>query len=135
MKQTLIRQIAESGIMTASANTLDAAQAYKVLSWKSRIKKAYEDQEEDRKNILKEVFTEDELQRLNTGSADEELKPKLQRFSDLYGSLMGEEVILDLKKIPYEAWHALSKENSFKLGVLETELEGVLFDAPKEEGE
>lgn len=46
MKQTLIRQIAESGIMTASANTLDAAQAYKVLSWKSRIKKAYEDQEE-----------------------------------------------------------------------------------------
>ena len=135
MKQTLIRQIAESGIMTASANTLDAAQAYKVLRWKSVIRKAYEDQEEARKNILKEVFTEDELTRLNSGSADEELQPKLQRFSDLYGSLMGEEVNLDLKKVPYEAWHALSKENSLKLGVLETELEGVLFDAPKEEGE
>ena len=135
MKQTLIRQIAESGIMTASANTLDAAQAYKVLRWKSAIKKAYEDQEEARKSILKEVFTEDELTRLNSGSADEELQPKLQRFSDLYGSLMGEEVNLDLKKVPYEAWHALSKENSFKLGVLETELEGVLFDAPKEEEE
>ena len=135
MKQTLIRQIAESGIMTASANTLDAAQAYKVLRWKSAIKKAYEDQEEARKSILKEVFTEDELTRLNSGNADEELQPKLQRFSDLYGSLMGEEVNLDLKKVPYEAWHALSKENSLKLGVLETELEGVLFDAPKEEGE
>lgn len=135
MKQTLVRQIAESGIMTASANTLDAAQAYKVLRWKSAIRKAYEDQEEHRKNILKEVFTEDELTRLNSGNTDEELQPKLQRFSDLYSSLMGEEVNLDLKKIPYEAWHALSKENSFKLGVLETELEGVLFDAPKEEGE
>lgn len=132
MKQYLIKAIAESPIMIASTNTLEASQAYKVLKWKIAIKKAAEELENSRVSLVKELFTEEEQQQLNSSTLPNELHDKVLRFNEMYASLINEDCDIQFDKLSYNNWHSLCKENSLKLNGLEIELNGVLFDTSEE---
>ena len=65
---------------------------------------------------------------------------KLSKFNDLYTELLNDESeIGDIKVMSYESYHALAKENRGKEGkpdifsIMQSELEGKLWEAPKEE--
>ena len=70
------------------------------------------------------------------------MEGKLKRFNELRAEMLKEEVELDCKRMPYEAWHQLRNENKEvdingrKVDLIpnwiEDILEGVLWEAPAE---
>lgn len=146
MKTIDILNLANAGILSITANDLDAAHAYKVLKFKKAIKKAFESIMESEQEILKEAGIEDavafdkERKELIESGSDkkrlEELNKQLSRVLELRGNLYKEDVELDCKAIPFEQFHALQCENKDldhkPLNTFEDLLEGVLWEAPNE---
>ena len=69
-----------------------------------------------------------------------EMTEKLSKFNDLYKELLDDETELEgVKVMSYESYHDLAKENRGKEGkpdifsILQGELEGILWEAPKED--
>jgi hypothetical protein len=148
MKNIEIFNLAGSGIFSVSANTLDAAHAYKVIKFKSAVRKAAQAIEDAQKELTKEAGIDDpqafdkEYQDLLKSKANperlKELDGKFKRLMELRSNLYNEEATLDgVKTIPYEQFFALQKENKdIKEKPLENFadlLEGILWTGEPEE--
>lgn len=147
MKNIDILKLANTGVFLISANTLDAAHAYKVIKFKGAVRKIVEAIDEEQKAIAKEAGIEDtaafdreraELRKTNSNPERlAELDKQLGRFIELRENFYKEPVELEgVKTIPYEQFFALQKENKDLEGKpLEAYadlLEGVLWAAPEE---
>lgn len=130
MKNSIIVALAEGPFMQASANTLGVEHAYKVIKMKSAIRKAAQTIIDQREAIVKEYLTDEERQKLGTPDG-EQLKEKVEKASQCIANLLGEETDIECKSLPFAEWHKFCAENSLKLGVLELELEGSLWEAPE----
>lgn len=147
MKTIEIINLANSGILSITANDLDAAHAYKVLKFKKAVKNAFLDAIESEKDIIKEAGIEDpqafdkEREELRENGSNperlQELNDKFSRLMELRQNLYNEDVALDGKTIPYEQFHVLQQENKNiqgkPLNAFEDLLEGVLWDEPESE--
>lgn len=147
MKNIDILNLANTGIFLISANTLDAAHAYKVIKFKGAVRKIAEAVYEEQKAIAKEAGIEDtaafdkeraELRKTNSNPERlAELDKQLSRFIELRENFYKEPVELEgVKTIPYEQFFALQKENKDlekkPLEAYADLLEGVLWAAPEE---
>ena len=131
MKNSIIVALAEGPFMQASANTLGVEHAYKVIKMKSTIRKAAQIIIDQREAIVKEYLTDEERQKLGTPDG-EQLKEKVEKARKCIANLLGEETDLDRDApLPFAEWHKFCAENSLKLGALELELEGTLWEAPE----
>ena len=148
MKNIDIINLAGSGIFSISANTLDAAHAYKVIKFKSAVRKAAQAIDESQKTLTTEAGIDDpqafdkEYQDLLKSKSNperlKELDGKFKRLVGLRGNLYNEEANLEgVKTIPYEQFFALQKENKdIKEKPLENFadlLEGILWTGEPEE--
>lgn len=147
MRNIDILNLAKADIFSVSANTLEAAHAYKVVKFKGAVRKIAEAIDEEQKAIAKEAGIEDtaafdkeraELRKTNSNPERlAELDKQLGRFIELRENFYKEPVELEgVKTIPYEQFFALQKENKDLEGKpLEAYadlLEGVLWAAPEE---
>ena len=132
MKNSIIVALAEGPFMQASANTLGVEHAYKVIKMKSAIRKAAQNIIDQREAIVKEYLTDEERQKLGTPDG-EQLKEKVEKASQCIGNLLVEETDIECKPLPFTEWHKFCAENSLKLGALELELEGIMWNPPAEE--
>lgn len=146
MKTIDILNLANAGILSITANDLDAAHAYKVLKFKKAVKKAFEGIMESEREILKEAgiedaaaFDKERKELIESGGNPkrlEEMNKQLSRVLELRGNLYKEDVELDCKAIPFEQFHALQCENKDldhkPLNTFEDLLEGVLWEAPND---
>lgn len=132
MKNSIIVVLAEGPFMQASANTLSVEHAYKVIKIKSAIRKAAQTIIEQREAIVKEYLTDEERQKLGTPDG-EQLKEKVEKASQCIANLLVEETDIECKSLPFAEWHKFCAENSLKLGALELELEGIMWNPPAEE--
>lgn len=147
MKNHDIIIITNAGILSITANDLEASAAYKVIKFKKAVKKALESIMASENEILKEVGIEDvakfnkERSDLRDSGKDKkrltELDKTYARFVELQKNLYGEEA--DLKgaePLPFDKFHALQKENrelaTKPLNAFEEILEGVLWAAPND---
>lgn len=130
MKNSIIVALTEGPFMQASANTLGVEHAYKVIKIKSAIRKAAQAIIDQREAIVKEYLTDEERQKLGTPDG-EQLKEKVEKASQCIANLLDEETDIECKSLPFAEWHKFCAENSLKLGVLELELEGTLWEAPE----
>ena len=148
MKKYEILSLVNAGILSVTANDLDAAHAYKVLKFKRSVKAAFDKLADAEKELLKESGIED-AQAFDKERADliksgenserlEELNKQFDRFNSLRDLLYKEEVQLEgVKTIPFAQFHVLQKENKDlqhkPLNAFEFLLENVLWAAPEEE--
>lgn len=150
MKNIDILNLANAGVFSISANTLDAAHAYKVIKFKSAVRKAAIAIDEDQRELAKEAGIEDpaafdkeraELSRTKTDPDRlEKLNAQFERLLALRNKFYDEEVKLDgVKTIPYEQFFNLQRENKDLPGkpidVYADLLEGILWAGEPEEKE
>ena len=112
----------------------DAKDAYKVMKWKKMIQEAFKTMREQWDSLLKECFTEEELKIVNNKEEENtpEIDVKLEKFEKLFNELMSDDTTIDIKPISFETWHKLLKASDIKLGIIEPELENILFVAPED---
>ena len=147
MKTIDILNLANAGVFSVSANTLDAAHAYKVVKFKSAVRKAAVAIDEQQKELTKEAGIEDpqafdkERAELVKSKANperlEQLNVQFKRLLELREKFYNDDVELEgVKTIPYEQFHLVQQENkdlkSKPLNAFEDLLEGVLWAAPEE---
>lgn len=115
LKNNIIKSLVENGLDNTTDHDLSAAHAYKVFKFKDEVAKAYKEIEDKRQKLVKDVLGEDfETKRKETkeGTKEyEELNEKFQKFIGLYNELMNDETELNIKTIPFEEYHLLSREN------------------------
>lgn len=148
MKTIDILNLANAGVFSVSANSLDAAHAYKVIKFKSAVRKAAAAIDEAQKELTKEAGIEDpqafdkERSELIKSKANPErlaeLNAQFGRLMELRDKFYNDDVELEgVKTIPYDQFFALQKENKDlehkPLDAFADLLEGVLWEAPKEE--
>ena len=145
------------GVLGISNHTLDAAHAYKVVRFRKAINK-----------VLNEIASEQEAMANDAGfdkPIDEffgerlklytvknptpeqlaqlgEMDKKIERYNELNGVMLEQEVKIECPKIPYEVWRQLQNENKDNelngrkvdplSGYVEDVLEDVFWSAPKE---
>ena len=138
-------------------HTLPVEHAYKVVKLRKELRAIIEEISKDEEALRQDAGItnpqafDNELRELRenkerTPEQDkrlEEMNGILQRFFDLRAKMLSEEVTLTAKTMPYEMWHQLQVENSKKVidgkevdilsGYVEDLLEGVLWEAPKED--
>ncbi len=156
MKKSDIIILSNLGAGLITNHNIPVEHAYKVVKFRKGLQSALESLGRDEEALRKDAGIEDakafndELQKLRDAEGRtaeqqkrlDEMEAQLRRFLALRGQLLNEEVELDCKTMPYEAWHALQKENcerevnGKKMDVLsgyaEDLLEGVLWQAPEE---
>lgn len=128
MKKAELIAIVNSGVLNITNHTLEPAQAYKVVKFRSEVKDKFSKLHEAEQALIKDAGIEDgqafdkelaELRAVEKPGKEqkarlEEMEGKLKRFGELRAELLKEEVALDCKKMPYDAWHQLQKENAEK---------------------
>lgn len=148
-----IQAMFEGGMMGLSSRTLDSAHAYKVASFKTKLKNAYQEFNDRKEQLTKEAGIEDGnefAKRMNTlaaktprtDSEEQEFKDliaKNEKFNGLYEKLLEDRTDIEPKVMPYEEWRKLQEENkelkfsNFELlAQFENALEGILWAAPVE---
>ena len=147
MKNIDILNLANAGVFSVSANTFDAAHAYKVVKFKSAVRKAAVAIDEQQKELTKEAGIEDpqafdkERAELIKSKANperlEQLNAQFKRLLELREKFYNDDVELEgVRTIPYEQFFALQKENKDiqgkPLDAFADILEGVLWAAPEE---
>ena len=135
MKNFILNAIMNTNLLQVDTNLIDDAKdAYKVMKWKKMIPEAFKTMREQWDSLLKECFTEEELKIVN--NKEEENTPesdaKLEKFEKLFNELMSDDTSIDIKPISFETWHKLLKASDIKLGIIEPELENILFVAPED---
>ena len=115
MKNFILNAIMNTNLLQVDTNLIDDAKdAYKVMKWKKMIPEE-----------LKIVNNKEEE---NTPEID----AKLEKFEKLFNELMSDDTPIDIKPISFETWHKLLKASDIKLGIIEPELENILFVAPED---
>lgn len=148
-----IKAMFEGGMMGISSRTLDLAHAYKVASFKTKLKNAYHELNDRKEQLVKEAGIEDGnvfARRLNelaaknqrTEAEEQEFKDwivKNEKFDGLFNKLLEDSIDIEPKVMPYEEWRKLQEENKelkfskFELlAQFENALEGILWAAPVE---
>ena len=153
MKNWEIRFIVENGILNITSHDLDAANAYKVVRFKSCIRTASDSLTAMEESVIKEVgidnpayFNErrNELTKKEnlTESEIEELQglnAKMMRYNELVAIQLNADAGIESNPMPYEQWKVLQDENrNIKVGdaelliLSEASLEDILWRAPEE---
>ena len=134
MKNFILNAINNTNLLTVDTNSIeDAKDAYKVLRWKKLIPEAFKTMREQWDSLIKECFTEEELKDVNTDAEkSDELQEKINKFNGLFNELMADDTVCDIKPISFDSWHKMLKASDIKLGMVEPELEGILFTAPED---
>lgn len=135
MKNFILNAIMNTNLLQVDTNLIDDAKdAYKVMKWKKMIPEAFKTMREQWDSLLKECFTEEELKIVNDKKEEitPEIDAKLEKFEKLFNELMSDETTIDIKPISFETWHKLLKTSDIKLGIIEPELENILFVAPED---
>ena len=154
LKNNIIISLMNMGISATTEHDVPVKDAYKAYAFRHAIEKANKDLEDKRQGLVKSAGIEDgqkfdermkELRKKGELTEEEkkelaEMERKLKKFNDLYNELLNDESeIGSIKVMSYESYHALAKENRSKDGkpdifsLLAGELEGVLWEAPKED--
>jgi hypothetical protein len=148
MKNIEIINLANSGVFSISANTLDAPHAYKVIKFKSAVRNAAIAADDALRMLAKEAGIEDavafdnERTALNRTKANPErlaeMNKQFQRLMELRENFYNEDAPLEgVKTIPYDQFFALQKENKDiqgkPLDVYADLLEGILWTGEPEE--
>lgn len=154
LRNNIIISLMNLGISATTEHDVPVKDAYKAYAFRHAIEKANKDLDEKRQGLVKSAGIEDgqkfdermkELNKKDKLTEAEkkelvEMEGKLKKFNDLYNELLSDETELEgVKVMAYESYHALAKENRGKEGkpdifsLLAGELEGVLWEAPKEE--
>lgn len=133
MKNAVIMTLANA-LAGVSANKVDAADAYKILKWKSELTRAAKAVDSQRQALVRECFTDEEraLAADPKSEKSEEVLAKIGRFNQLFSALMEDETEVAVKTVRWSSWHQLCADNDLHLGALECELEGVLFRGEEE---
>ena len=135
MKNFILNAIMNTNLLQVDTNLIDDAKdAYKVMKWKKMIPEAFKTMREQWDGLLKECFTEEELKIVNDKQEENtpEIDAKLEKFEKLFNELMSDDTSIDIKPISFETWHKLLKASDIKLGIIEPELENILFIAPED---
>ena len=135
MKNFILNAIMNTNLLQVDTNLIDDAKdAYKVMKWKKMIPEAFKTMREQWDSLLKECFTEEELKIVNNKEEENtpEIDEKLEKFEKLFNELMSDDTSIDIKPISFETWHKLLKASDIKLGIIEPELENILFVAPED---
>lgn len=135
MKNFILNAIMNTNLLQVDTNLIDDAKdAYKVMKWKKMIPEAFKTMREQWDSLLKECFTEEELKIVNNKEEENtpEIDAKLEKFEKLFNELMSDDTSIDIKPISFETWHKLLKALDIKLGIIEPELENILFVAPED---
>ena len=135
MKNFILNAIMNTNLLQVDTNLIDDAQdAYKVMKWKKMIPEAFKIMREQWDSLLKECFTEEELKIVNNKEEENtpEIDAKLEKFEKLFNELMSDDTSIDIKPISFETWHKRRKASDIKLGIIEPELENILFVAPED---
>ena len=157
LKNSTILALVQLGIQGTTEHDVPVKDAYKAYAFRHAVEKANKDLEDKRQGLVKSAGIEDgqkfdermkELRKPEKENklSDKEKKElaemteKFNKFQELYTELLNDESeIGDIKVMSYESYHALAKENRGKEGkpdifsILQSELEGKLWEAPKEE--
>lgn len=154
LKNNIIISLVSLGISATTEHDVPVKDAYKAYAFRHAVEKANKDLEDKRQGLVKSAGIEDgqkfdermkelrqkcELTEEEKGELNE-MEGKLKKFNELYNELLNDESeIGNIKVMSYESYHALAKENRGKEGkpdifsLLAGELEGVLWEAPKED--
>ncbi len=156
MKKSDIIILSNFGVGLITNHNIPVEHAYKVVKFRKALTSALESIGKDEEALRKDTGIEDakafddELKNLREkiSRTDEEqarldeMEAQLKRFVELRNEMLNEDVDLNIKTMPYEAWHALQKENCEReingkkadilSGYVEDLLEGVLWEAPEE---
>ena len=135
MKNFILNAIMNTNLLQVDTNLIDDAKdAYKVMKWKKMIPEAFKTMREQWDSLLKECFTEEELKIVHDKEEENtpEINAKLEKFEKLFNELMSDDTSIDIKPISFETWHKLLKASDIKLGIIEPELENILFVAPED---
>ena len=135
MKNFILNAIMNTNLLQVDTNLIDDAKdAYKEKKWKKMIPEAFKTMREQWDSLLKECFTEEELKIVNDKQEENtpEIDAKLEKFEKLFNELMSDDTSIDIKPISFETWHKLLKASDIKLGIIEPELENILFIAPED---
>ena len=135
MKNFILNAIMNTNLLQVDTHLIDDAKdAYKVMKWKKMIPEAFKTMREQWDSLLKECFTEEELKIVNNKEEENtpEIDAKLEKFEKLFNELMSDDTSIDIKPISFETWHILLKPSDNKLGIIEPELENILFVAPED---
>ena len=154
IKNTVIVSLINLGISETTEHDVPVKDAYKAYAFRHAIEKSHKEFEEKRQGLVKSAGIEDgqkfdermkELRKLDKPTEKEkkelaEMQERLNKFQELYTELLNDESeIGDIKVMAYESYHALAKENRGKEGkpdifsIMQSELEGKLWEAPKED--
>lgn len=141
LKNQLIIALGNSGLSNTTEHDVPAADAYKAYKFRKAVIKAYQELAEKEKDFSKDAGVEE---------GKEPTEEQTKRISELRAEMLKDESeVGDIKKMSFESYHILAKENKavpvpFQLGdkvvnrnidvfrAFEEELEGVLWEAPKE---
>lgn len=159
MNKADIFNLVNAGVANITNLTLDGKHAYKVLKFRRALTGAYRSLLEEIRAIQKDAGIDDpqafdkELAGLREkakpytdngkeipseiGGPLAESEATFARYKALEKALMDDSVKLDCIAMPYDAFHALQKENektcpALAHGYIEDVLEGVLWTAPDE---
>ena len=154
LRNNIIVSLINLGVSATTEHDVPVKDAYKAYAFRHAIEKSHKEFEDKRQGLVKSAGIEDgqkfddrmkELRKLDKLSDKEkkelaEMEEKLKKFQELYTELLNDESeIGDIKVMSYESYHALAKENRGKEGkpdifsIMQSELEGKLWEAPKEE--
>ena len=124
VKNFLIKNLSENGLENTTDHELSAAHAYKVFKFRDEIAEAFKKQEDKRQKLIKDCLGDGqefnkrlkELKELKKPTKEqkkelEELDAKFDKYATLYSELLNDESELDIKTIPFEEYHLLSREN------------------------
>lgn len=155
MKNKDIITLANCGVLSITAHNIPAAHAYKVLKFKKAVRAAMLSFQDAERAIFSDcgvTDTADFNKRLNDlrgklreEAEDTELAAMEETIAEIRGlqeELKNEEVLLDVKTMPYDVWHELQNENKavpfgestrdVLTGEVEELLEGILWETPNE---
>ena len=154
LKNNIIISLVNLGISATTEHDVPVKDAYKAYAFRHAVEKAHKDLEDKRQGLIKSAGIEDgqkfdermkELRKKGELTEEEKgelagMTGQLKKFNDLYTELLNDESeIGNIKVMAYESYHALAKENRGKedkpdiFSILAGELEGVLWEAPKED--
>lgn len=125
LKNSLIRDLCDNGLINTTDHSVDVKHAYKVYNFRREVLKAGDVILEKRAELVKAAGIEDaekyderkaELKKKVNRTEDEqkeldEMEVMFTRFRELYDQLLADETELDIKAIPYEEYHKLANEN------------------------
>lgn len=135
MKNYEILALINNGALSITDHTIPTAHAIKVYRFKKSLNALYKKLVEDEGELIKQNSLEIKDGRLDGKPED------LKRFAELQRELYNEDVAIECKTMPYDAWHQLKAENKAieingitkdVLTPMEAMLEGVLWE---DEGE